>query len=72
MRILPAIDIIDGKCVRLTRGNYSTKKVYNEKPLEVAKEFEDNGFKVEEVYSDVAGKVFNPASAEIAIVAKKI
>jgi len=43
MRILPAIDIIDGKCVRLTRGNYSTKKVYNEKPLEVAKEFEDNG-----------------------------
>jgi len=36
------------------------------------KEFEDNGFKVEEVYSDVAGKVFNPASAEIAIVAKKI
>ena len=43
MRILPAIDILDGKCVRLTRGNYSTKKVYNEKPLEVAKEFEDNG-----------------------------
>ena len=43
MRILPAIDIIDGKCVRLTRGNYSTKKVYNENPLEVAKEFEDNG-----------------------------
>jgi len=43
MRILPAIDIIEGKCVRLTRGNYSTKKVYNENPLEVAKEFEDNG-----------------------------
>jgi len=43
MRIIPAIDILDGKCVRLTRGNYSTKKVYNEKPLEVAKEIEDNG-----------------------------
>ena len=43
MRIIPAIDIIDGKCVRLTRGDYSTKKVYNEKPLEVAKRFEDAG-----------------------------
>ena len=31
MRIIPAIDIIDGKCVRLTRGDYSTKKIYNEK-----------------------------------------
>jgi len=43
MRIIPAIDIIDGKCVRLTKGDYDTKKVYNENPLEVAKEFEDNG-----------------------------
>ena len=43
MRIIPAIDIIDGKCVRLTKGNYETKKVYNEDPLEVAKEFEANG-----------------------------
>ena len=43
MRIIPAIDIIDGKCVRLTKGDYSTKKIYNENPLEVAKEFEDNG-----------------------------
>lgn len=43
MRIIPAIDIIDGKCVRLTKGNYDTKKVYNENSLEVAKEFEDNG-----------------------------
>lgn len=43
MRIIPAIDIIDGKCVRLTKGDYSTKKVYNENPLEVAKEFEANG-----------------------------
>ncbi|MEM7087090.1 MAG: 1-(5-phosphoribosyl)-5-[(5-phosphoribosylamino)methylideneamino]imidazole-4-carboxamide isomerase [Bacteroidota bacterium] len=43
MRIIPAIDIIDGKCVRLTKGDYTTKKVYNEHPLEVAKEFEAHG-----------------------------
>lgn len=43
MRIIPAIDIIDGKCVRLTKGNYATQKTYNENPLEVAKEFEANG-----------------------------
>ena len=43
MRIIPAIDIIDGKCVRLTKGDYNTKKVYNENPLEVAKEFQDAG-----------------------------
>ncbi len=43
MRIIPAIDIIDGKCVRLTKGDYGTKKVYNENPLEVSKEFEANG-----------------------------
>lgn len=43
MRIIPAIDIIDGKCVRLTKGNYDTKKVYNENPLEVAKAFESSG-----------------------------
>ncbi len=43
MRLLPAIDIIDGKCVRLTKGDYDTKKVYNENPLEVAKQFEDAG-----------------------------
>lgn len=43
MRIIPAIDIIDGKCVRLSQGDYNTKKTYNENPLEVAKEFEDHG-----------------------------
>ena len=43
MRIIPAIDIIDGKCVRLTKGDYTTKKIYNENPLEVAKEFEAAG-----------------------------
>ena len=43
MRIIPAIDIIEGKCVRLTKGDYSTTKMYNENPLEVAKQFEDAG-----------------------------
>ena len=41
--IIPAIDIIEGKCVRLTQGDYSQKKIYNEHPLEVAKMFEDAG-----------------------------
>lgn len=45
MRIIPAIDIIDGKCVRLSKGDYNTKKVYNENPLEVAKQFEAAGIK---------------------------
>ena len=45
MRIIPAIDIIDGKCVRLSKGDYDTKKIYNENPLEVAKSFEDAGIK---------------------------
>lgn len=43
MEIIPAIDIIDGKCVRLTQGDYAQKKIYNEQPLEVAKQFEDAG-----------------------------
>jgi len=43
LRIIPAIDIIDGKCVRLSKGDYSTKKIYNEDSLEVAQEFEDAG-----------------------------
>lgn len=43
MRIIPAIDIIDGKCVRLTKGDYSTRKTYRDNPLEVAREFEEHG-----------------------------
>ena len=43
MQIIPAIDIIDGKCVRLTEGDYTQKKIYNEDPLEVAKAFEGIG-----------------------------
>ena len=43
MRIIPAIDLIDGKCVRLSKGDYATQKTYNKHPLEVAKAFEDHG-----------------------------
>jgi phosphoribosylformimino-5-aminoimidazole carboxamide ribotide isomerase len=43
MQLIPAIDIINGKCVRLTQGNYSSMKIYNEHPLEVARQFEDAG-----------------------------
>lgn len=45
MTIIPAIDIIDGKCVRLVKGDYSQKTIYNEDPLEVALQFEDAGLK---------------------------
>lgn len=43
MKIIPAIDLMEGKCVRLSQGDFDTRKIYNENPLEVAKEFEDNG-----------------------------
>ena len=45
IELIPAIDIIDGKCVRLSQGDYDTKKIYNENPLEVAKEFEAHGIR---------------------------
>jgi len=45
IELIPAIDLIDGKCVRLTQGDYDSKKIYNEDPLEVAKVFEDNGIR---------------------------
>jgi len=45
IEIIPAIDIIDGKCVRLTKGDYSTKKVYNDDPVEVAKQMEGYGMR---------------------------
>lgn len=45
MEIIPAIDIIGSKCVRLTKGDYSQMKIYNEDPLEVARMFEDYGFR---------------------------
>ena len=45
IEIIPAIDLIDGKCVRLSQGDFAQKKIYNENPLEVAKEFEQFGIK---------------------------
>ena len=62
MKIIPAIDIIDGKCVRLTQGDYALKKVYNEHPLEVAKRFEDAGLQhlhLVDLDGAKAGKVIN-------------
>ncbi len=62
MTIIPAIDIIDGKCVRLTQGDYAQKTIYNESPLEVAKEFEDNGLTrlhLVDLDGAKAGKVIN-------------
>lgn len=45
IEVIPAIDIINGKCVRLTQGDYAQQKIYNEHPLEVARQFEDAGLK---------------------------
>ena len=62
MRIIPAIDIIDGKCVRLTQGDYAQKRVYNENPLEIAKSFEDAGLQylhLVDLDGAKAGKVIN-------------
>ena len=62
MRIIPAIDIIDGKCVRLSQGDYTQKKIYNERPVEVAKQFADAGLRyvhVVDLDGAKAGKVMN-------------
>lgn len=62
MRIIPAIDIIDGKCVRLTQGDYGQKKIYNENPLEVARSFEEAGLKylhLVDLDGAKAGRVIN-------------
>ena len=62
MEIIPAIDIIDGKCVRLTEGNYASKTVYEASPLEMAKQYESFGFKrlhLVDLDGAKAGKVTN-------------
>jgi phosphoribosylformimino-5-aminoimidazole carboxamide ribotide isomerase len=62
MRIIPAIDLIDGKCVRLTQGDYDQKTVYNENPLEVAQQFEQAGLEylhLVDLDGAKAGKVTN-------------
>jgi phosphoribosylformimino-5-aminoimidazole carboxamide ribotide isomerase len=62
MQIIPAIDIIDGKCVRLTQGDYNLKTVYNNDPLEMAKQFESAGLQrlhLVDLDGAKAGKVAN-------------
>jgi phosphoribosylformimino-5-aminoimidazole carboxamide ribotide isomerase len=62
MTIIPAIDIIDGKCVRLTKGDYAQQVVYNENPLEVAKQFEAAGIErlhIVDLDGAKAGKIIN-------------
>jgi len=62
MRIIPAIDIIEGKCVRLTQGDFTTKRIYNENPLEVACLLEDHGIKylhLVDLDGAKAGRVIN-------------
>lgn len=67
MEIIPAIDIMDGRCVRLTEGDYSTRKQYHAEPVEVAKSFEEAGVKrlhVVDLDGARAGKVINLATLE--------
>ena len=62
MRIIPAIDIIDGKCVRLTQGDYAQKKIYSDSPTEVAASFEQAGLRylhLVDLDGAKAGKVTN-------------
>src|SRR5688572_30104083 len=75
MRIIPAIDIIDGKCVRLTQGDYGRKTIYNENPAEVAKSFEDAGIKylhLVDLDGAKAGKVINWKVVESITAATKL
>jgi phosphoribosylformimino-5-aminoimidazole carboxamide ribotide isomerase len=62
MTIIPAIDIIDGKCVRLTKGDYAQQKIYNDNPVEVAKQFEAAGLQrlhIVDLDGAKAGKIIN-------------
>ena len=62
MKIIPAIDVIDGKCVRLTKGDYAQQKVYNENPVEVARQFADAGLDrlhIVDLDGAKAGKIVN-------------
>ena len=75
MIIIPAIDIIDGKCVRLSQGDYAQKKIYNENPVEVAKSFEDAGLShlhVVDLDGAKAGKVINWKTVEKIVSATKL
>jgi phosphoribosylformimino-5-aminoimidazole carboxamide ribotide isomerase len=65
IRILPAIDIIDGKCVRLTKGDYNTKKVYDTEPLEMAKQYEDCGIEQIHIVDLDGAKSAHPVNLKI-------
>ncbi|SEH65326.1 1-(5-phosphoribosyl)-5-[(5-phosphoribosylamino)methylideneamino] imidazole-4-carboxamide isomerase [Paenimyroides aquimaris] len=68
MRIIPAIDIIEGKCVRLTKGDYNQQKTYNENPLEVARMFEDFGINylhLVDLNGAKAGQIVNYKTLEL-------
>jgi len=67
VRIIIALDIVDGKCVRLTRGDFSTKKIYNEDPLDIARKIEENGIKyihVVDLDGALSGQVVNYKTLE--------
>ncbi len=67
MNIIPAIDIINGKCVRLTKGDYAQQKVYNENPVEVARQFADAGLQrlhIVDLDGAKAGEIMNLAVLE--------
>lgn len=75
MTIIPAIDLIDGKCVRLTKGDYAQQKVYNENPVEVAKAFEDAGITrlhMVDLDGAKAGKIINLKVLEAVASATKL
>src|SRR3990167_8012412 len=65
MKILPAIDILDGKCVRLVKGEFESKKVYSSDPLAVAKSFEKQGAKMLHVVDLNAAKIGKPVNQEL-------
>jgi len=65
MDIIPAIDIIGGNCVRLRRGDYSTSKIYSGSPVEVAKNFEDLGFKRIHIVDLDGAKSASPVNLKI-------
>ena len=67
MTIIPAIDIINGKCVRLTKGDFAQQKIYNDNPVDVAKSFADAGLKrlhIVDLDGAKAGKIINIAVLE--------
>ncbi len=65
MRIIPALDIIDGKCVRLEQGDFSTKKIYDKSPVDYAKSLEDRGFDYLHLVDLDGAKIGRPVNLKI-------